>query len=77
MNEFESQKIIIDKMTVNFSGLCYIEVILYLCLHWQINFYYIFRWIHFILYFQITGTLEICMKKFDAEKIFFYKMAAL
>ena len=30
-----------------------------------------------ILYFQITGTLEICMKKFDAEKIFFYKMAAL
>ena len=57
-------------MTVNFSGLCYIEVILYLCLHWQINSYYIFRWIHFILYFQITGTLEICMKKFDAE-IFF------
>ena len=27
--------------------------------------------------FHITGTLEICMKKFDAEKIFFYKMAAL
>ena len=25
----------------------------------------------FILCFHITGTLEICMKKFDAEKIFF------
>ena len=25
----------------------------------------------------ITGTLDICMKKFDAEKLIFNKMAAL
>ena len=30
-----------------------------------------------LLCFHITGTLVICIKKFDAEKIFFYKMASL
>ena len=30
-----------------------------------------------MLCFHIKDTLKICMKKFGAEKIFFYKMAAL
>ena len=57
------------------------EVILYLCYDSAYTGRSIpltaFDGFTFLLCFHITGTLVICMKKFDAEKIFFYKMAAL
>ena len=84
MKEFGLQKLIIDKMAVmrtwtifpdcvrGYSSTCAMIV------HTRpINTYHCFLWIHLILCFHITGILEISMKKFDAEKIIFYKMAAL
>ena len=84
MKEIDSQKLIIDKRTVmrtwtifpdsvrGYSSTCAMIV------HtWADQLLSQLLMIHLILCFHIKGILEICMKKFDAEKIFFYKRAAL
>ena len=84
MKEFGSQKHIIDKMTVmrtwtifpdcvrGYSSTCAMIV------HTRADqLLSQLLMDHLILCFHITDILEICMKKFDAEKIFFYRMAAL
>ena len=81
MKEFGSEKIIFDKMTAvrtldNFSLIrC-----LYMhrrCLYGPINFYHSFLWSNLILCLYNVDTLNICMKEFCSEKIFFDKMTAV
>ena len=47
------------------------------CLHEPINFYHSFLWSNLILCLYNVDTLNICMKEFCSEKIFFDKMTAV
>ena len=47
------------------------------CLHGPINFYHSFRWSNLILCPFNIDILNICMKEFGSEKIFFDKMTAV
>ena len=47
------------------------------CFHGPINFYHRFSWINLILCLYNMDTLNICMKEFSFEKIFFDKMTAV
>ena len=47
------------------------------CLHGTINSYHSFWWSNLILCLYNVDTLNICMKKFGFEKIFFDKMTAV
>ena len=47
------------------------------CLYGQINFYHIFLWSNLILCLYNVDTLNICMKEFGLEKIFFDEMKAV
>ena len=84
MKEFGSQKLIIDKMTVmrtwtifpdcvrGYSSTCAMLV------HTQADqLLSQLSWILLILCFHIICILEICMKKFHAEKIFFFTKGQL
>ena len=82
---FCSQKLIIHKITVINENLTifppFIErgllLVLRQCIHGPINSYHSFLWINLILCLHITGTLDNCMKKFDAENLIVDKMASL
>ena len=84
MKEFGSQKRIIDKMSVMRTWTIFPDCVrVYssncaMIVHtWANQLLSQLLMIHLILCFHITGILEICMKKFEAEKIYFYRMAAL
>ena len=47
------------------------------CLHGPINSYHSFLWSNLILCLYNVDTLNICMKEFCSEKIFFDKMTAV
>ena len=47
------------------------------CLYGPINSYHSFLWSNLILCLYNVDTLNICMKEFCSEKIFFYKMTAV
>ena len=47
------------------------------CLHGPINFYHSLLWSNLILCLYNVDTLNICMKEFCSEKIFFDKMTAV
>ena len=40
-----------------------------MCIDGSINSYHNFWWINLILCLHITGTLDICMKKFDDKNV--------
>ena len=75
-------KILFDKMTAfelsHFLCCVLISVLLLLryYMHGEINLYQSFYWSHLILCIHNVDTLNICMKKIDAIKIFFDKMTA-
>ena len=48
-------------------------LVLRLCMHGEINLYQSFYWSHLILCIHNVDTLNICMKKFDAIKNFFWQ----
>ena len=74
MKEFGSEKIIFEKMTAenldNYSLIRYLYMHRW-CLHGPINSYYSFWWNNLILYLYNVDILNICMKEFGSEKIFF------
>ena len=47
------------------------------CLHGPINSYHSFSWNNLILCLYNVNTLNICMKEFYSEKIFFDEMTAV
>ena len=46
-------------------------------IHRPINSYHSFLWNNLILFLYNVDTLNICMKEFGSEKIFFDKMTAV
>ena len=47
------------------------------CLHGPINSYHSFLWSNLILCLYNVDTLNICIKEFCSEKLYFYKMTAV
>ena len=79
MEEFGSEKIILNDTCENLDNFSLIGL-LYMhrwCLHGPMNSYHSFWWSNLILCLYNVDTLNICMKEFGSEKIFFDKMTAV